>query len=134
MEEGPMMESGDTLPMTACMNVRVARAGPLALLRQAGHARILSPIQSEQMMSTAFQIHTPAPSEDGELIGFSIVADGVAGSGFVSRSALDALAQGQIGSHLGIFERNLGRIQEAAWAKWSADRSLNPVLLEEHDF
>ncbi|GAB7542452.1 hypothetical protein [Cupriavidus sp. CuC1] len=85
-------------------------------------------------MSTAFLILNPAPSEDGEQIGFSIVANGVDSSGFVSRSALDELAQGQIGSHLDIFERNLDRIQEAALQKWSADPSLNPVMLGDHDF
>lgn len=85
-------------------------------------------------MSTAFLIFNPAPSDDGEQIGFSIAANGVDGSGVVSRSALDELAQGQIGSHLDIFERNLDRIQEVALQKWTADPSLNPLMLGDHDF
>ncbi|AJG23654.1 hypothetical protein [Cupriavidus basilensis] len=85
-------------------------------------------------MSTAFLIFNPAPSEDGEQIGFSIAANGEDRSGFVSRSALDELAQGQIGSHLDIFERNLDRIQEVALQKWSEDPSLNPLMLGDHDF
>ncbi|MDF3833127.1 hypothetical protein P3W85_09210 [Cupriavidus basilensis] len=85
-------------------------------------------------MSNTFLILDPVPSEDGERIGFSIVANGVEGRGAVSRSALDELAQGQIGSHLDIFGRNLARIQEAVLMKWSANPSLDPVLLGVNDF
>jgi len=98
------------------------------------HATIQPLNQRELTMSTAFLIFNPAPSDDGEQIGFSIAANGVDGSGFVSRSALDELAQGQIGSHLDIFERNLDRIQEVALQKWTADPSLNPLMLGDHDF
>ncbi|AOY90578.1 hypothetical protein BKK79_01080 [Cupriavidus sp. USMAA2-4] len=84
-------------------------------------------------MSAVFDIHTASLSEDGEQVIFAIRAGAAAGRGFVSRSALDALTQGQIGRPIDVFHAHRDRILEAARQKWAADAS-GDVALNSWDF
>jgi len=69
-------------------------------------------------MSNSIQIHSPQIADDGDAVAFTIIVDGAQGRGEVTRSALDELAQGQIGGLIEVFDRHRERIQALALQNW----------------
>jgi hypothetical protein len=82
-----------------------------------------------------FTIHSPKPSDDGELVYFTIDTPGAESKGgAISRSPLDELAGGHIGTLGDVFEKHRDQIREAAHLKWLANPLLDPIVLSGDDF
>ncbi|ODV42352.1 hypothetical protein AWV79_27735 [Cupriavidus sp. UYMMa02A] len=85
-------------------------------------------------MSKSFHIYSPQVASDGDRVLFTFEANGEKGNGFVSRSALDELAQGQVGHLVDVFHRHLDRIQEQARLQWAVNPMNKVIVLGSGDF